>query len=470
MASIYIETHGCQMNDADSQYIAQRAASAGYTVAERPEDASVLLLNTCTVRDSAEARAYGRIGQWKAIKVVDPHVKVIVAGCLAEGDRERMRALAPHVDAIFGTRELRRLGDQLAAWRDDFGDDDVTLARELEKPMGGVGEGVAGPYDFLRAFVNVQRGCSYYCTFCIVPHVRGRFDHRPLAEILAEVRLKVAAGAREIMLVGQTVNAYKEPATGADFADLCALVAAEPAVERLSFVTSHPKDLNEKLARALAAIPQMNPRFHLAVQSASNVMLRRMNRKYTIEQYLERVAMFLDYNPGWAITTDMIVGFPGETEADFERTLALAATEMFAQAYTFVYSPRRGTPAAHWEQVDAAVAGDRLRRLAAAQNVACRAYHDRKIGSQVRALITGTSRKNPAMLSAKTTDNVTVVFPTIDERPDPEHPWVDVRIESAFVWGVKGTAVGRAARYDDLAAPVAEPLTQSGLVDLLVLR
>jgi tRNA-2-methylthio-N6-dimethylallyladenosine synthase len=470
VAAIYIETHGCQMNEADSDYIARRAASAGYTVAERPEDAAVLLLNTCTVRDNAEARAYGRIGQWKAIKLVDPRVKIVVAGCLAEQDRERMRALAPHVDAIFGTKELRRLGDALAAWRDDFGDDDRTLARQLESPLGGVGEGVAGPYAFLRAFVNVQRGCSYYCSFCIVPHVRGRFDHRPLAEIVAEVRLKVAAGAREITLVGQTVNAYAEPATGEDFADLCARVAAIPGVERLAFVTSHPKDLTEKLARALAAIPQMNPRFHLAVQSASNSMLRRMNRKYTIEQYRERVELFLAHNPGWAITTDMIVGFPGETEADFEQTLALAQTGMFAQAYMFVYSPRRGTPASHWPQVDAALAHARLKRLADAQNAACRAYHDRKIGTTVRALISGASRKDATMLAAKTTDNVTVIFPTIESEPDPARPWVDVRVESAFVWGVKGTPSGRAARWAEPAEPVEMAGRAPALVDLIALR
>jgi tRNA-2-methylthio-N6-dimethylallyladenosine synthase len=467
VASIYIETHGCQMNEADSAYIVGRAQSAGYTLAEKPEDASVLLLNTCTVRDSAERRAYGRIGQWKALKAVDPGVKVIVAGCLAEGDRERMRMLVPHVDAIFGTRELRRLGDQLAAWRAGFGDDDVSIERELRTPMGGVGEGIAGPYAFLRAFVNVQRGCSYYCTFCIVPQVRGRFDHRPLAEILAEVRVKVAGGAREIVLVGQTVNAYKEPATGLDFADLCVRVAALAGVERLSFVTSHTKDITEKLARTLAAIPQMNPRFHLAVQSASNAMLRRMNRKYTIEAYRERVAMFLSHNPGWAMTTDMIVGFPGETEADFEQTLALAQSGMFAQAYMFVYSPRRGTPASHWEQIDPAVAHDRLRRLAAAQDAACRAYHDAKIGTTVRALITGISRKDAGMLSAKTTDNVTVIFPTIEEAPLPAAPWVDIRVERAFVWGVKGAAVGRAAGWDLPADAVSARRREPPVLDLL---
>jgi len=467
MASIYIETHGCQMNEADSQYIARRAASAGYTIAERPEDASVLVLNTCTVRDNAETRAYGRIGQWKALKTADPTIRVIVAGCLAEQDRDRMRAVVPHVDAVFGTKELKRLGDALAAWRDDFADDDVTLARELQAPIGGNGEGVAGPYDFLRAFVNVQRGCSYYCTFCIVPRVRGRFDHRPLAEIVAEVRAKIASGAREITLVGQTVNAYKEPSTGADFADLCEIVAAIPGVERLAFVTSHPKDLTEKLARTLAAIPQMNPRFHLAVQSAANTLLRRMNRKYTIEEYLASVTMFLAYNPGWAITTDMIVGFPGETESDFERTLALAATGMFAQAYMFVYSPRRGTPAAHWEAVPAAIGQARLKRLAEAQNAACRAYHDRKIGTTVRALICGVSRKDTTMLSAKTPDNVTVVFPTTETEPNPALPWVDVCVRSAHVWGVKGTPVRRAARWNLAGEPVSPLAREAEFISLL---
>jgi tRNA-2-methylthio-N6-dimethylallyladenosine synthase len=214
MAQIYIETHGCQMNEADSQDIARRAISAGFTLAERPEDASVLILNTCTVRDNAERRAYGRIGHWKAVKNADPTVKVIVTGCLAEQDKDRMKKLVPHVDGIFGTRELGALGDALATWRADYPEDDFSVDREIETIMGGAGEGIAGPYDFLRGYVNVQRGCSYYCTFCIVPHVRGRFDHRPMGEILEEIRAKTDGGAREITLVGQTVNAYKEPAIG----------------------------------------------------------------------------------------------------------------------------------------------------------------------------------------------------------------------------------------------------------------
>ncbi|MGA2395447.1 MAG: tRNA (N6-isopentenyl adenosine(37)-C2)-methylthiotransferase MiaB [Candidatus Lustribacter sp.] len=465
MATIYIETHGCQMNEADSQYIVRRATGAGYTLAERAEDASVLVLNTCTVRDNAEKRAYGRLNHWKAIKNADPSVRVVVAGCLAEQDRDRMAGLVTHVDGIFGTRELKALGDQLESWRPEFADDGETADRELETVIGGTSDGVQGPYDALRAFVNVQRGCSYYCTFCIVPHVRGRFDHRPLGEILDEVRRKVASGAREIMLVGQTVNAYREPATGADFADLLEIVAAIDGVERIAFVSSHPKDLNEKLARVAAKLPQLNPRFHLAVQSGSNAMLRRMNRKYSVEEFRERVGMFLRYNPDWAITTDIIVGFPGETEADFAQTLELCATGMFAQAYMFVYSPRRGTPASHWEPVAPEVQRERFARLVALQDAVVRQYHDRKLGTIVRALIHGVSRKDPARLAAKTTDNVTVHFPLIETVPNLDEPWVDVRIDCAAVWGVSGTAAGRARAWDAPARPLAAPL-----IDLVGLR
>jgi tRNA-2-methylthio-N6-dimethylallyladenosine synthase len=458
MATIYIETHGCQMNEADTQYIVRRAAAAGYTLAERADDASVLVLNTCTVRDNAEKKAYGRLHHWKAIKTADPAVKVVVAGCLAEQDRDRMTELVPHLDGVFGTRDLRALGDQLEAWRPAFGDDGETVDRELETVIGGTSDGVAGPYDALRAFVNVQRGCSYYCTFCIVPHVRGRFDHRPLADILDEVRRKVAAGAREIMLVGQTVNAYREPATGIDFADLLEIVSAIPGVERIAFVSSHPKDLSEKLARVAATLPKLNPRFHLAVQSGSNAMLRRMNRKYTIEEFRDRVGTFLRHNPAWAITTDIIVGFPGETEADFQATLDLCATGMFAQAYMFVYSPRRGTPAAHWDPVAPEIQRERFARLVAVTDAHVRAYHDRKIGSTVRALVHGISRKDPTRLAAKTTDNVTVHFPLVEAAPNLAEPWVDVRVERAAVWGVAGTAVGRASGWDAPARPLAPPL------------
>ncbi len=464
MAGIYIETFGCQMNEADSQYLADRAASAGYTVVDRPELASVVVVNTCTVRDNAEQRAYGRLGHFKALKTADPGMKLVVCGCLAEQDRDRMQALVPHVDAVFGTSELVRMGDAIAAWRDAFGDDEASVERALLEPFGGRADCVGDAYSHLRAFTTVQRGCSYYCTYCIVPRVRGRFDHRPKGEILAEVRAALGRGAREIMLVGQTVNAYREPLTGEDFADLLAATAALEGLERLTFVTSHPKDCTEKLARTLGSLPNLNPRFHLPVQSGSNPILRRMNRKYTVEHYRETVAMFRAYCPNWALTTDIIAGFPGETEEDFERTLELCDEMQFAQAYSFVYSPRRDTPAARWEQIPPELGNERLRRLAAVVDRGVRAFHERKVGTTVRALVQGPSRKDPRKLAAKTLDNVTAIVPRTAGIGDPSRPWIDVRVEAGFTWGVLGTAVGDAARFKDPARLLTLPLPP---IDLL---
>jgi tRNA-2-methylthio-N6-dimethylallyladenosine synthase len=461
LANIYIETFGCQMNEADSDDIAERAATAGYAIAQRPEDACVLVLNTCTVRDNAERRAYGRIGQLRALKRADPRVKLVVCGCLAEQDKDRMQKIAPHVDAVFGTKELAQLSATIARWRPAFGDEAGSEERALLVPLGGSADCIEDAYAALRSFVTVQRGCSYYCTFCIVPHVRGRFDHRPLQEIVDEVRARVAAGAREITLVGQTVNAYREPASGADFADLLETVAEIDGVERLTFVTSHPKDFTEKLARTLGSIPALNPRLHLAVQSGSNAVLRKMNRKYTIEEYCEKAAMLRTYCPDWALTTDLIVGFPGESEDDFQKTLDVCAQGWFAQAFMFVYSPRRGTPAAHWEQVPDEAAGERLQRLIAVQDRVVRAYHERKVGTTVRALVHGFSRKDREKLSLKTLDNVTVVTPNVEPfgaAAGAGEPWIDVRIDRAFTWGTIGTPQRRAPTFDAPGRPVEGPV------------
>jgi tRNA-2-methylthio-N6-dimethylallyladenosine synthase len=461
MASIYIETHGCQMNEADSQFIADRAAAAGYTIATVPEEANVLVLNTCTVRDNAERRAYGRIGHFKVLKASDPERRVVVTGCLAEQDRDRMQKIAPHVDAVFGTSELVRLADALADWRPAFADSEAAEERALLVPMGGSADCVTDAFSHLRGFVTVQRGCSYYCTFCIVPHVRGRFDHRPQQTILDEVRERIATGAREVMLVGQTVNAYRDPATGADFGDLCRAVAREPGLERLTFISPHPKDFSGKVVDDLAAIEQLNPRVHLPLQSGSDAMLRRMNRKYTMRQFGSVVASFRERMPHWAITTDIIVGFPGESDADFEATLRYVETGVFANAFTFIYSVRRGTPAARWEQVLPSLAHDRFERLYDAQNAVTTAYHQRKIGSTVRALIEGESKKDAGKLAARMLDNVTVIAP---KPPDysaqlyAREPWLDVAVESAHVWGCTGTIVRRARHFGGAGTVVDRPV------------
>ncbi len=465
VASIYIETHGCQMNEADSQYIADRAASAGYAVAERAEDANIVILNTCTVRDNAERRAYGRMGAFKSLKDADPARRLIVTGCLAEQDRDRMRRIAPHVDAVFGTSELAQLGDAITRWREEFSETELSEERALRMPLGGSPDCVAGAFSPLRGFVTVQRGCSYYCTFCIVPHVRGRFDHRPMTDILNETQRLVADGAREITLVGQTVNAYRDPVLDGDFGRLCAQVAQIPDLERLAFISPHPKDFTREMLRGLSRIPQLNPRIHLPLQSASDMMLRRMNRKYTFAQYMEKAAWIHEFFPGAAITTDFIVGFPGETEQDFQATLDCVRSGMFANAYMFIYSKRRGTPAAHWEQVEPAVASERHARLAEAQNAVARAFHDKKVGTVVRALVQGVSKKDRSKLAAKTLDNVTVIAaqpPDYDERLYASEPWLDIRIDSAHKWGCGGTIVRRATRLADRGSAV-----KNSLIDLL---
>lgn len=461
MASLYIETFGCQMNEADSQYIADRATSAGYAIAGKPEEANVLVVNTCTVRENAQRRAYGRINHFKALKDADPALRLVVTGCLAEQDHERMRVLAPHVDAVFGTRELGQLADQLAAWQANFADQiDFADQRALVMPLGGSADAVADEFSPLRAFVNVQRGCSYYCTFCIVPHVRGRFDHRPIATIVDDAKAKIAAGAREVTLVGQTVNAWKDPVAGADFGDLCRAVGQLAGLERLTFISPHPNDFSEKIIADLAAVPELNPRIHLPLQSGSDAVLRRMNRKYTAAGFAEKVALIRRYLPYWAITTDLIVGFPGESDEDFELTLDYVRSGIFANAFMFMYSPRRGTPAARWEPVPVAVVRERFNRLAEAQNSVSRAHHDRKVGAVVRALVQGPSKKDRSKIAAKAPDNTTVIASlseTIRAEDLAGTPWIDVSIDAGHVWGCTGTIVSRAKRFSDTGIPVPPP-------------
>lgn len=446
------------MNEADSRYLAERALSSGYEIIARPDDANVVVVNTCTVRDSAERRAYGRLGQLKALKSADPTVRIVVCGCLAEQDRATLRERLPYVDALYGTKELPALGDQIAAWSDDFGTEEVVTTRALLRQLGsGSVDGIVDAFTPLRAYVNVQYGCSYYCTYCIVPHVRGRFEHRPLAEILDEARARILAGAREVTLVGQTVNAYREPSSGMSFAGLLEAVAALPGLDRLGFITSHPKDLDDALIAALGRIPALHARLHLALQSGSNPVLRRMNRKYTIEQYRERIAAFRTACPDWALTTDIIVGFPGESEDDFAQTLAIVDEGLFAQVYAFQYSPRRGTPAARWESIAPDIVRDRFERLMEAVNRHVTAYHRRKLGRVVRALATGPSRKDPTRLAAKTSDNVTVVVPILGA---PQRfaatPWLEVEITAAGVWGCNGRLLGVATHEHASLQPVPE--------------
>lgn len=439
MASIYLQTFGCQMNLADSNGLAHQAWSMGCTFTNDLDAADIIILNTCAIREKAETRVYGRLGQFKPIKDRRPGVKLLVAGCLAQKDREIMRAKAPHVDALLGPREYQRFKQLLADWGVPTDAPPRDTPFSLPSLEDDPGADAADEYAHLRALVNITRGCEKFCTYCIVPYTRGPLESLDPDEIERQIRAEIAAGAREITLLGQNVNSYRWEPTGVSFADLLLRVSAIDGLERLTFLTSHPKDFGPDVVDALAAARNIAPRLHLPVQSGSNAVLARMARLYTIEEYMEKVEYFRARCPGWALTTDIIVGYPGETESDFERTLDLAERGTFDSAFVFAFSPRAGTPAATMDgQLPSPEKIRRLQAVNAAISRSMRAFHERFLGERVRVLVQGPSKKDATRMSGKTGHNTTVAWPR-DGRL-VYHPFVDVVVEQAHTWGLVGQA------------------------------
>jgi len=437
MPSIYLQTFGCQMNVADSNGLAHQAWSLGCTFTETPDDADILIINTCAIREKAEMRVYGRLGQLKPLKDEHPERKLLVAGCLAEKDRAIMQRKAPHVDALLGPREYNKFKQLLADWGVPTDapppDTDFVMPSAEDDPRNDA----ALEYAHLRSLVSITRGCEKFCTYCIVPYTRGPLESIDPDEIEAQVRREVRKGAREITLLGQNVNSYSWQAGGLDFAGLLRRIGRIEGLPRLTFLTSHPKDFGPRVVDALASLPNVSPRLHLPVQSASNRVLEAMARLYTIEEYLEKIAYFRETLPGWALTTDLIVGYPAETEEDFERTLELVRRGTFESAFIFGFSPRAGTPAATMNpQVPPPEKSRRLQLVNAVQNESTRRFHERFIGETVNVLVSGPSKKDPHKMAGKTGHNVTVVFP---RTPASEHrAFVDVAVDQAFNWGLAG--------------------------------
>ena len=432
MPAIYLQTFGCQMNAADSNGLAHQAWSLGCSFTDEPQAADILIVNTCAIREKAETRVYGRLGQLKALK--RPESKLLVTGCLAEKDRAVMRTKAPWVDALLGPREYSTFKALLADWGvpTDLAPRDTPL-RLPSAEDGSVG--VALEYAHLRSLVSITRGCEKFCTYCIVPYTRGPLESIAPEEIEKQVRREVRCGAKEITLLGQNVNSYCYE--GLDFANLMRRLDAIEGLERLTFLTSHPHDFNRDVVDALAELRTVAPRLHLPIQSASNDVLDAMGRLYTVEEYLEKIAYFRERLPGWALTTDIICGFPTEREEDFQQTLDLVNSGAFEYAFIFAYSPRSGTPAATMTpQVDPQ---ERLRRLQAintAQLESSRRFHERFIGETVRVLASGPSKKDATKMAGKSGHNVTVIWPR-DERTQ-HHAFVDVIVEQAHSWGLIG--------------------------------
>ena len=406
----YIESYGCQMNDHDAEKHSGMLQTCGFSPAPSNEEATLLLFNTCCVREHAEKRVFGNIGALKKRKEDEPGLLIGVCGCMMQQREvaERLFKRFPFVDLVFGTHELHHfpllLSRTLAGER-------VFSVRESD---GEIVEGLpvvrGGSFS---TFVTIMYGCNNFCSYCIVPYVRGRERSRAPGNIVAEVRSLAERGFREITLLGQNVNSYAYADDGVDFPELLRRVSTVEGIERIRFMTSHPKDLSPRLIEAMATLPKVCHHIHLPVQSGSNRILSEMNRRYTREKYLGLVEDIRAAVDGVELTTDIIVGFPGETEEDFEETLALVRQVGFSAAYTFMYSPRLGTRAAEMEnQVPEEVKKDRLLRLNACSAEQLKVGNQKYIGQEGTVLVEGCDRREKApMAYGKLTNFKMVYFP-----------------------------------------------------------
>lgn len=449
MQNLYIKTYGCQMNEYDSERMADTlAVSHGLRLVDDPVLADVLLLNTCSIREKAEDKVFTQLGFWRPFKERRPEVVIGVGGCVASQEGERLRRRAPYVDLVFGPQTLHRLPDLL----------DACLAER--RPQVDIAFPMLEKFDHLpqrpgrdgaTAFVTIQEGCDKFCTFCVVPHTRGREYSRSMPDILREVRALVEQGVREITLLGQNVNAYRG-ATGlvgeGGLADLLERLARIPGLLRLRYTTSHPANLDDELIAAHGSIGILAPHLHLPVQSGSDRILRRMHRKHTVGQYLDKVDRLRAARPGIQISSDFIVGFPGETDADFAATMELIDAVRFDQSFSFKYSQRPNTPALKLkDSVPEAVKEDRLAVLQGRINGLAQGYAQALVGTQQAVLITGPSRRDAQELTGKTACNRSVnLAGSMD--------WVGQMLDVEITAALPNSLRGRAA----LVAPTSQRL------------
>ncbi len=435
--SVFVETWGCQMNVLDGRRFVGLLARDGYCEAGAAEAADVVLLNTCSVRERAEQKVYARLGRLARLKRKRPDVVLGVCGCVAQQEGERLLARLPLVDFVLGTGRIEALPAVVRRVREE-GDRPCETgfdADEVAYTPGAIAR--SAPH---RAAITVVEGCNKNCTFCVVPFTRGRERNRRLADVVEESRRLLAEGVVEIELLGQTVNAYRDPGTGQDFADLLDAVANLPGLRRLRFVTSHPRNFTPRLIRAMAGSPAVCPALHLPVQSGSDAVLRRMKRQYTRSEYLSLVEELRLAISELALSTDLIVGFPGETDAQFEETFTLAEEVRFAQVFAFAYSPRPGTAAARWEtDVTPAVASARLARLLDRQQEIQRELHREFEGRVVEVLVEGRDRQGRRP-SGRTPCNRVTNIESAD--PLPAGTFASVLVERGFPNSLLGRPLG----------------------------
>ena len=387
MKKLYIKTYGCQMNVYDSVRMADVLAPLGYTSHDTVEGADLIILNTCHIREKAEEKVFSELGRIRKQKMARPETLIAVGGCVAQAEGAEIMKRAPYVDFVFGSQAYHELPGlvtrALAGQKGEVALDFPEMPKFDHLPRQIAGQGVA-------AFVAVQEGCDKFCTFCVVPYTRGAEYSRNVADVVQEVAQLVAKGAQEVMLLGQNVNAYHGVAPDGQVWSLAQLIhdlAKMDGLSRIRYITSHPRDMQEDLLQAHATVDKLMPYLHLPIQSGSNEMLKRMNRKHTNAEYINIIERLRAMRPDMAFSGDFIVGFPGETESDFEDTLALVRHVGYASAYSFKYSPRPGTPAATMaDQVPEEVKDERLQRLQAALMEQSRAFNRSCVGTEMDVL------------------------------------------------------------------------------------
>jgi tRNA-2-methylthio-N6-dimethylallyladenosine synthase len=433
----YIETFGCQMNERDSEIMAQ-LLSRDYSRADDLESADLVVVNTCSIREKAEQKAFSLLGRLRRLKREKPHLLIAVAGCVAQQQKGSIRQRMPHVDVVVGPQQIYKLPDLLA---------DALNKNQTATTLSPAFSIPAFLPDLLpdgscKRFVTIMQGCNNFCTYCVVPYTRGREISRPIADILTEAEHLARHGTKEITLLGQNVNSYgndrPDIKTGLSFPLLLEAVAAINGIERIRFTTSHPKDLSEELARCFASIDKLCPHIHLPVQSGSNRILERMNRKYTVEEYLEKITLLRTYRPDIAISTDLIVGFPGETEEDFTRTTELMETVRYHSSFSFKYSDRPQARACRFgDKIDEGEKSLRLAILQKRQQEIAIERNREMIGKQISVMLESDSKNAGGQWTGRTGTNHIVNFASKGSLLAGQ--FVEVVIEEACLHSLRGT-------------------------------
>ena len=433
--SAYTKTFGCQQNENDTERINGMLEEMGYVFTDRPENADFILFNTCAVRDHAEQKVYGTVGSLASVKRARPDTVIALCGCMVQqpSAAEEIRRKYRHVNLLFGPHALYRFPENLYRVLIE-----KTRIFDNAPSDGNLTEGLpVKREDKTRAWVSIMSGCNNFCTYCIVPHVRGRERSRLPEQILKEVASLIKQGYKEITLLGQNVNSYcNDLDIGYDFSDLLKEIDAMEGDFTIRFMTSHPKDASEKLIDTIANSRHISRHIHLPFQSGSNRILKLMNRKYTREDYLNLISMAKERIKGVVFTSDVIVGFPTETEEDFQDTMSLIREVEFDGLFTFIYSPRTGTPAATMEgQITDEIKHDRYNRLSALQAELSTLSNQKLVGQVVSVLVTGQNEKDSSLCDGRTDTNKLVHFPG----NYPQGTQVSVRIDRALHWGMYGT-------------------------------